>query len=146
MKDTYSKNQSRRDFIKKSSVGVGGILFAPTILPSSVKWRGANDRMQIAHIGVGSRGTGELKNYFLPLEGSRSVATCDVFRSRREKGVELIQSYYKENGMKAPECTPYLDFEEVLMRDDIDAVHITTPDHWHVLGAIKAARAGNRCQ
>ena len=45
-------------------------------------------------------------------------------------------------GLIAPECKPYLDFEEVLMRDDIDAVHITTVDHWHVLGAIKAARAG----
>ncbi|MBE9518883.1 MAG: twin-arginine translocation signal domain-containing protein, partial [Bacteroidetes bacterium] len=75
MKVSYSKNQSRRDFIKKSSVGMGGIILAPTILPSCVKWRGANDRMQIAHIGVGSRGTGELKNYFLPLEESRSVAT-----------------------------------------------------------------------
>jgi len=142
MKVSYSKNQSRRVFIKKSSLGMGGIILAPTILPSCVKWRGANDRMQIAHIGVGSRGTGELKNYFLPLEDSRSVATCDVYRSRREKGAELIQSYYRENGMKAPECTPYLDFEEILMRDDIDAVHITTPDHWHVLAAIKAARAG----
>ncbi len=142
MKVTNSKNQSRRDFIKKSSLGIGGIIIAPTILPSSVKWRGANDRLQIGHIGVGSRGTNELKNYFLPLEGSRSVAICDVYRSRREKGAELIQSYYREKGMKAPECTPYLDFEEVLMRDDIDAVHITTPDHWHVLAAIKAARAG----
>jgi predicted dehydrogenase len=142
MKVTNSKNPSRRDFIKKSSVGIGGILLVPTIFPSSVKWRGANDRMHIGHIGVGQRGTGELKNYFLHLEGFRSVATCDVHRHRREEGAKLIQSYYRENGMKAPDCTPYLDFEEVLMRDDIDAVHITTPDHWHVLAAIKAARAG----
>ena len=142
MKVTNSKNQSRRDFIKKSSVGIGGILLAPTILPSSVKWRGANDRVQIGHIGVGDRGTDELKSYFLPLEGSRSVATCDVHLDRREKSAELIRSYYREKGMKAPDCTPYLDFEEVLMRDDIDAVHITTPDHWHVVAAIKAARAG----
>ncbi|MEN8158413.1 MAG: Gfo/Idh/MocA family oxidoreductase, partial [Bacteroidota bacterium] len=142
MKTAKTESLDRRAFIKKSSTGIGGILLTPTILPSSVKWRGANERMQIGHIGVGSRGTGELKNYFLPLEGSRSVATCDVYRSRREKGVALIRSYYRENGISAPECTPYLDFEEMLKRDDMDAVHITTPDHWHVLGAIRAARAG----
>lgn len=118
------------------------MLLAPTILPSCAKWRGANDRIQVGHIGLGQRGTNELKNYFLHLEGSRSIATCDVHRSRREDGAKLIQSYYREKGMKAPDCTPYLDFEELLMRDDIDAVHITTPDHWHVLAAIKAARAG----
>ncbi len=142
MKVTNSKNPSRRDFIKKSSLGIGGILLAPTILPSSVKWRGANDRLHIGHIGLGQRGTNELKSYFLQLEGSRSVAACDVHRQRREEGAKIVQSYYRENGMKAPDCTPYLDFEELLVRDDIDAVHITTPDHWHVLGAIKAARAG----
>ena len=114
----------------------------PTILPSTVNWRGANERVQIAHIGLGQRGTNELKNYFLPLEGSRSVASCDVFRDRRESGAELISSYYRKKGISAPECKAYLDFEEILERDDIDAVHITTPDHWHVPAAIKAARAG----
>ena len=115
MKASHSQNLSRRSFIKKSSFGIGGIILAPTVLPSYVKWRGANDRIQIGHIGVGSRGTNELKSYFLPLDGSRSVAICDVFRDRREKGVELVKSYYSNKGIKAPECTPYLDFEEVLM-------------------------------
>jgi predicted dehydrogenase len=78
----------------------------------------------------------------LPLEGSRSVAICDVFRDRREKGVELTRQFYTDRGMSAPGCEPYLDFEELLERKDIDAVHITTPDHWHVLAAIRAARAG----
>lgn len=142
MKTKMTKNLNRRDFLKKSTSGMGGVLIAPTMLTSSVKWRGANDRIQIGHIGVGQRGTGELTNYFLPLEGSRSVAVCDVYRQRREMGVELIKSTYRENGINSPDCTPYLDFEELLMREDIDAVHITTPDHWHVLGAIKAARAG----
>ncbi len=142
MKPANPKSLNRRDFIKKSATGMGGVLLAPTILPSSVKWKGANDRVLIGHIGVGQRGTNELKNYFLKLDASRSVAVCDVFRQRMESGVELIQSHYKANGISAPQCNPYLDYEEVLMRDEIDAVHITTSDHWHVLGAIKAARAG----
>lgn len=117
-------------------------MLSPTILTSAKTWRGANDRIHMGHIGVGQRGFNELKNYMLPLEGSRSVAICDVFRDRRQKGAEYTNSFYKDNGISAPECLPYLDYEELLERKDIDAVHITTPDHWHVLGAIKAARAG----
>ena len=78
----------------------------------------------------------------LPLEGSRSVAICDVFRDRRQNGIESVRDFYKDKGWIAPECKDYLDYEELLERTDIDAVHITTPDHWHVLGAIQAARAG----
>ncbi len=132
----------RRNFLKKSAIGLSGVILAPTILPSCVNWKGANNRLQIGHIGVGSRGGGELKNYFLPLDDSRSVAVCDVWQERRERGAKFVEAYYKKNEIKAPECVPYLDFEEILNRDDIDAVHITTPDHWHVPAAIKAARAG----
>ncbi len=135
-------NLCRRDFLKKTTIGVGGAIIAPTILPSCISGKAVNSRVQIGHIGVGSRGVSELKNYFLPLEGSRSVAICDVWQNRQKQGVHLVNKYYKENGIIAPECKPYLDFEEMLQRDDIDAVHITTPDHWHVPASIKAARAG----
>jgi predicted dehydrogenase len=133
---------SRREFIKKTASGAATLLIAPRILGRGSNWKGANERIQIGHIGLGSRGTSEMKNYFLPLEGSRSLAACDVYRERREGAAELVNSYYREKGYAAPKCATYLDYEEILMRDDIDAVHITTPDHWHVLGAINAARAG----
>ena len=130
----------RRKFVRQTLTGVGGVILAPTILSSCAK--GANDRLQIAHIGIGSRGTGILEGYFLPLEDSRSVAVCDTHSDRRLDRAELINGYYKENGITAPECKPYLDFEEILIRDDIDVVIIATPDHWHVPAAIKSARAG----
>jgi len=142
MKTHIPNKQSRRKFIRTSSSGIGGMLILPTILPSSVNWQGANDRVNMAHVGLGQRGSNELKNYFLPLKGSRSMASCDVFRDRREQGAELISSYYRNKGITAPDCRAYLDFEEILQREDIDAVHITTPDHWHVPAAIQAARAG----
>ncbi len=122
--------------------GVAGAIVIPTILPSCGTYKGANDRILIAHIGMGSRGQSEMRNYFVPLETSYSVATCDPFEQRRNESADYITKTYKEKGVQAPDCMAYNYFEEILERDDIDAVHITTPDHWHVVGAIKAARAG----
>ena len=130
----------RRQFIRKSLVGAGGAILAPTILSSCAK--GANDRILLAHIGVGSRGTNIMKNYFLPLENSLSVAVSDAHLDRRTERAEVIRSFYTENGIVAPECKAYLNFDEILARDDIDAVVMAMPDHWHVPGALKAARAG----
>jgi predicted dehydrogenase len=135
-----NKNLSRRNFIRTTSVGVAGTIAVPTILSSCAK--GASDRVLIAHIGVGSRGQDELLNYFLPLDSCFHVASCDPFTDRRENVASHINAFYKKKFIKAPECKAYLKFEEILARTDIDAVHITTPDHWHVPLAIKAARAG----
>lgn len=135
-----NNRQSRRHFLKTSTTGVAGLIAIPTILSSCAK--GANDRILIGHIGVGSRGQDELVNYFLPLESAFQAASCDPFTDRRENVASHINAFYRDKGIKAPECKAYLRFEDILERKDIDAVHITTPDHWHVPLAIKAARAG----
>lgn len=133
-------NLSRRDFLKNTSVGLAGTIMVPTILSSCAK--GANDRVLIGHIGLGSRGQWTLKSYFMHLDTSFSVATCDAHEQRRSASAQYITAQYREKGVKAPKCTSYLQYEEILGRDDIDAVHISTPDHWHLPLAIKAARAG----
>jgi len=141
-KDKNRRNISRRDFVQNSTKMVIGAALLPTILPSCSNRKGANDRITIAHIGVGSQGSSELRSYFLPRRGALNIAVCDVFKDRREEASDIINKFYKDNNDPAPECVPYLDFEEILQRKDIDAVHITTDDHWHVPMAIKAARAG----
>ncbi len=70
------------------------------------------------------------------------MAICDLFQERREKGADYVNRYYKDNRISAPESIAYQHFEELLERTDIDAVNITTTDHWHVLAAIRAAEAG----
>lgn len=131
---------SRRNFLKKSSIIAGGAIIAPTIIPSCVK--GANDRILVAHIGLGGMGTAALKGWYMHLEDAYNVATCDPFEKRRLGSAQYVNRTYKEKGINAPECIPYLDMDEIFDRKDIDAVNITTPDHWHVPAAIKAARAG----
>ncbi len=89
----------------------------------------ASDRVTLGHIGVGGQGRG-LLNRFLRCEGAQCVAVADPYSDRREAVANMIQG------------TAYNDFRELLARDDIDAVVVATPDHWHVPIANAAARAG----
>jgi predicted dehydrogenase len=144
MKDEYVNKAgiSRRNFVRRSVKGTIGAALLPTILTSCSNWRGANDRVVVGHIGVGSRGNGELMSYFLPLREAMNMAICDTFKDRRENVASRINKFYKENNFTNEQCKSYLDMDELLARKDIDAVHIVTPDHWHLPAAIKAARAG----
>jgi predicted dehydrogenase len=142
MKDANNNGISRRDFFQRSVKGAIGVAVLPTILSSCSNWKGANDRIIVGHIGVGSRGTEELMSYFLPLRNALNIAICDTSKDRREKTANTINQFYKENNFTNEKCKAYLDMDELLQRKDIDAVHITTPDHWHLLAAIKAAKAG----
>jgi predicted dehydrogenase len=142
MKKNKTNGISRREFVHSSVKGAIGAALLPAILPSCTGWKGANDRIAVAHIGVGDRGTSELMTYFLPVRGALNIAVCDVYKSRREAAANAINQFYKKNNFTSVECKSYLDMDELLQRKDIDAVHITTPDHWHVNAAIRAARAG----
>lgn len=136
---------TRRSFLKKAGVISAASLALPSIFPSCVNWRGANDRLMVGHIGLGSRGTDELKMYFLPHDKFRSVAVCDVFQSRRDAAADVVRKAYSEKGYENPDCQTYQDYRELLDRKDIDMVAITTSDHWHLPIAIHAAQAGKHC-
>lgn len=133
-------NLSRRKFLRNTTIGTAGAIVAPTILSSCVK--GANDRILVGNIGVGSMGNAVLKGWLMPVKNALNVATCDTFRDRRETAAQYVNQTYKDQGVNAPECKSYLHFEEILERTDIDAVNIVAPDHWHLPAAIKSARAG----
>ncbi len=142
--ETFKRSEklTRRSFLGTSGKIALGTTLLPTVLTSCSNYKGANDRLVIGHIGVGSRGTDELMTYFVPLREALNIAFCDTFKDRRESAAQRVNQFYKENKFTTEECKTYLDMDELLARKDIDAVHITTPDHWHVLAAIKAARAG----
>jgi len=90
-----SNGISRRDFVQRSVKGAIGAAVLPTILGSCSNWKGANDRLVVGHIGVGSRGTDELMSYFLPLREAMNIAVCDTFKSRRENTANKINQFYK---------------------------------------------------
>ena len=113
----------RRRFL---ALGAGGLVAAPYVLTSTALGAAgkppASDRAAVGMIGCGGRGSG--------LGCGQVIAVCDTWRNRRE---DLA---------RRAGATPYGDFRELLARDDIDAVTIGTPDHWHVPIAIAAAKAG----
>jgi hypothetical protein len=132
----------RREFIRAGAIGAAAVSSAPMILTSCSGVKGANDRVIFGHIGLGGRGTAELDSYCLRWPDQiRSVAFCDVFADRRDRAMEMTRKSYAEKNIQET-LAAYNEFERILERKDIDAVAITTPDHWHVPIAIAAARAG----
>ena len=93
----------------------------------------ANDRLVMGLIGSGGQGTGDMK-WALKHKGVECVAVCDVDSARRDKAVRDLGG--------DTDRAKYKDFRELLDRDDIDAVVIGTPDHWHALTAIHAMKKG----
>jgi len=120
----------RRSFLKAAAVTM------PMIIPASALGRdGAtapSERITVGCIGVGGRGSSNMRA-FLEAQGAQVVAVCDVDRAHRERARKQSE---------LTEADSYLDFREVLSRDDIDTVSIGTPDHWHSIQTIEAAKAG----
>lgn len=139
MKQTRS--MTRRGLLKASA---GAALVFPAIVPASVLGDAApSKRVALGHIGVGGQGGGLLRN-FLGLSNGQSVAVCDPIRDRREGAAKVVEAHYaaKRGQEKYDGCKPYNDLREMLVRSDIDAVVIATPDHWHVPAALAAIRTG----
>ncbi|MBW8041485.1 MAG: Gfo/Idh/MocA family oxidoreductase [Planctomycetes bacterium] len=123
---------TRREFLK-SSVVTSAAFAVPMIVRSSVFGANApSNRITIGSIGLGSQGTGNMKG-FKGKSGSQVVAVCDVDASHREKARQIA-------GLD--EKSSYNDFRDLIARDDIDAVVVGTPDHWHVPVSIAAVKAG----
>ena len=143
---SQSSKRNRREFLRRSAL-LCGALAAPSIIPGSA-WGAAgavkpSARVNVGLIGRGLMGSGHL-NRLANDPSFQLLAVCDVDRVRREQGRQRVEDIYAEarrsgtyHGCAAPN-----DYREVLAREDIDAVVIVTPDHWHTPLSIEAARAG----
>jgi predicted dehydrogenase len=110
----------------------------PTFVPASVFGSNApSNRVALGFIGMGLHGIGWNLKGFLKFKDAQAVAVCDVMKSRRDEAQALVNQTYGNQ-----DCDSYNDWREILSRDDVDAVMISTPDHWHVPMALAAIRAG----
>jgi myo-inositol 2-dehydrogenase / D-chiro-inositol 1-dehydrogenase len=135
---------SRRTFVK-GVLSAGAVAGVPWILPSRVGGAIApSERISVAMIGMGRQAMYANLPSFLQSKDTQVVAVCDVDAWRMKGAEAKINAYYakKKASGTYKGCRTYGDFREILARDDIDAVMISTPDHWHVPMAIAAAKAG----
>lgn len=150
---TNEKDQkTRRQFLGKTlTVGMGVTLGQSAVAgPSAGTTVGSNERIRIGCIGVGNRGS-KLIQRLLRFDDMEIVALCDVYRPYVERDYSSVSPRLKDGlGPVVPRMTEplpenvgrYNDFRRLLDRKDIDAVFISTPDHWHALQVIAACEAG----
>ena len=136
-------NVSRRGFVK-SALGASAVLGFPTILPSTVLGQYApSKRINVGAIGVGRISRGHDMPLIMADERARIIAVCDLDSHRVEDGKKLVNDFYAtKTGKPQDGVTGYANSHDLLATKDIDAVVVSTPDHWHALIGIDAVRAG----
>ena len=135
-----SLTSSRRSFLKSGLAGVLAAGVAPQFVSSRVLGANApSKKVTLGFIGVGTHGFGVNLMSFLQQDDCEILAVCDVFASRREKARKAVEEQRGTNN-----CAEMADFRALLARSDIDAVVISTPDHWHVPMAMMALDAGKK--
>lgn len=140
---TSGKPHSRRQFLHTVSAATVAATGFPTILPASVFGAQAPSKL----ITVGAIGVGRIsRDHDLPgimkHAQARMVAVSDLDARRCRLGKELVETRYKERAIAAAGVRTFADYRELIADKGIDAVVISTPDHWHAKPAIEAARAG----
>jgi predicted dehydrogenase len=141
MSEVQRQLLTRRQFVRRAAAA----LAAPCVIPS---WAGAaraapSERITMGLIGCGGMGRANLHG-FLQMPDVQVLAVCDPDLVQRVAARDQVESHYAEkspNGTYSG-CDTYNDFRDLLARDDIDAVIQATPDHWHALVVVNAARAG----
>lgn len=133
------EKKNRREFIRASAGAVIGAAGFPLIVPSRVLGRAAvapGNRVVLGCIGTGWQGTSNMKDFLKDPE-VQIVAVCDIDSTHLKEARDAVNQQYGNQ-----DCRTYHNFEELIARDDIDAVSLGLPDHWHAIPAVAALRTG----
>ena len=124
----------RRDFLATAAAAASVPYLVPEGVLAAPGRKGANERINIGHIGMGGRATGLWRELGRLRERGecQSVAVCDVDENRLAKAAATVGA----------QAAPYRDYRYLLQRSDIDAVVIGTPDHWHGVQFAHSAECG----
>jgi predicted dehydrogenase len=136
---------SRRQFLKTSLAGAAGAAVFPTIIPSSVLGADApSNKIQIGQIGCGRIAMTMDVPGIIKHGLARIVAVCDLDSKRLQHAKEYVEKTYakKAGSDKAVAVQAFGDYRELLKDGQVDAIAVSTPDHWHCEPVIAAALAG----
>ncbi|EAR00907.1 Gfo/Idh/MocA family protein [Maribacter sp. HTCC2170] len=135
----------RRKFINKTALGTAAMVGFPSIVPAHVLGKDApSNKINIGQIGCGRIAKDHDIRDTIQFDSARYVAVCDVDSKRAENAKVQVDKFYSEKTGKKKymDTKIYGDYREMLLNKDIDAVVISTPDHWHSQPAMEAALAG----
>jgi predicted dehydrogenase len=142
--DSTETPVTRRHFIGTATAVSAVVAGFPAIVPASVLGHGApSNRINVGAIGTGRISRGHDLPGIWKHPQARIMAVCDVDRRRMNDAQTLVNGHYAQTTGKAHDgVAGYTDYRELLANPDVDAVVISTPDHWHTIIGIAAARAG----
>lgn len=135
---TRLRSCTRRGFLKRSAMLACAPAFVSSRALGSAPGTSANGRLALGLIGVGNMGSAHLDG-FLGRDDVRIAAICDVDAVKRGAAQQRVDRHYSS---ASGTCAGHNEYEELLARDDVDAVVIAVPDHWHAIVAIAACAAG----
>jgi predicted dehydrogenase len=140
--NTPKNTINRRKFIGTASV-MSAFMIVPRFVLGGKGYTAPSDLITLGFIGTGKQGSG-LKDSFLGTNEAKIIAAADVYGAKLQRFTADVNQYYaaKAGQSKYAGCDTYTDFRDLLARQDIDAVVIAVPDHWHSVVSILAARAG----
>jgi predicted dehydrogenase len=136
---------SRRQFLRTTLAGVAGVTIVPTIVPSSVLGADApSNKIQIGQIGCGRIAHDMDMPGILKHDIARIVAVCDLDSKRLQHGKAFVEGTYakKLGSDKAVAVKTFSDYRELLRDGHVDAIAVSTPEHWHAELVIAGALAG----
>jgi len=134
--------QGRRKFLGKMMLAGASFTILPRYVLGGKGFTAPSDKITLGYIGAGKLANNTLAPRFLNIDEVQVVAGCDVDQQKLDRFVKQIDDFYSEKKQTDYKgCKGYADFKELLTRPDIDAVVIATPDHWHAIPTVQAARA-----
>ncbi|KPL12886.1 MAG: oxidoreductase [Bacteroides sp. SM23_62] len=136
-------DHSRRKFLQQSAMAAAAITIIPRHVLGGRGYIAPSDLLNIGFIGTGKLVHGYFEN-FAALPEVHIMAACDVYQEKLSKFKQAVDEYYSEKTGKPnySDCKVFSDYHELLGLDEIDAVIVATPDHWHAIPSIDAMKAG----
>ena len=137
---------SRRGFFSSTAAATAALGF-PTLIPASALGRGGasapSERIRVGLIGCGNHGVYWNMPQIFRCADAQVVAVCDVDKNHLAEGQKAVDEHYGPIlGKSYTPCATYGDFRKLILSKDVDVVSNHTPDHWHIIPAIMAAKCG----
>jgi predicted dehydrogenase len=138
--DKSNNNVSRRQFLGAGLATAAAFTIIPRHVMGGSGFMAPSDQITIGFIGTGIQARTTLLSHFV--KRTKVIAACDVESRKLEKFKSVTEELYEKAGSSAKGFKTFKDFRELLADKSIDAVVIATPDHWHAIYVIEAAKAG----